>query len=448
MGLISLTVSLNGFVFFEHSDFVSTAIASNNSVQVGQSSDTGVAPIPGTTGGGTTYGSKDSQAPRVSNLTVNVSFDTATISWSTDELSLSRTSWGSTSEVSSGTLVGEKFNKTHSALITGLASSTRYYFSLTNIDPFGNSGIYSGEFSTLGRPDDVAPANPSRFSAVPRGEIIQLSWVNTSELDLAAVRIVRSDKFFPLDPLNGEVIFEGLGNSFIDTNVEPGVVYYYSIFSRDRSGNYSSGAITYTMLAGTEDGFSIDPQTGAPVIDLQLPFSPDYSPTPKTFQDFLLSYKDGNTLDSFNAVVPVGEGLKIVVPKDKLNEAGSFLTLTIKDSGLQTSESSYLFSYDESNKQFSLVTPEFDTPNGYDLIVTVFTSSKLIIEKVNGKVQVVKTAQAADEANGQASRAMTRYIVLGVLGASAVIVTVHFVRMARIRARLDATDSANQDTKV
>ncbi len=416
------------------------AIAASGSVQVGQPSETGVEPAPGSTGGGS-GGSADNGVPVLSNVVVSVSYNSATITWNTNELALSRVVWGTSSEYSSGTVAGEQYVKKHTASISDLQPSTRYFFQLTNLDTSNNSSSYYGVFVTLTPPDTSAPTNPSRLVAVPRANVIELTWRNPSDPDLTSIRIVRSDKFFPLDPLNGEVIFEGLDTKFTDSNVKPGVIYYYSAFSRDRSGNFSSGAIAYTMIAGSEDGISIDPQTGAPVIDLELPFASNYNPIPKSFKDFILSYGDGIELDSLNMTVPVGENLKIIIPKSKLNDAGSFLTLTVKDPAMLMAESSYLFSYDQDNREFSVITPSFDTPKGYELIVTVFTSSKLIVERVNGKLQIVKSAQAG-EGDGQESllSKRTRYIVLGGMGVSAIVVTWHFARLARLRAQMEVQE--------
>ena len=54
---------------------------------------------------------------------------------------------------------------------------------------------------------------------------------------------MRSTVFYPRDNTEGIFIYKGDGNSFIDQGLRNGLTYYYTAFSYDKAGNYSSGAL-------------------------------------------------------------------------------------------------------------------------------------------------------------------------------------------------------------
>ncbi len=423
MGLVVLACSLLGGPVI--------VFAATGSVQVGQQSDTGVAPPgPGTTGGG--GGSGGSNLPQISNVAVTLSYNSATINWNTSELALSRVSWGTSRDYRNGTIAGEQFTKKHSSLISDLLPNTTYYFQIISIGANNNQSTYASVFQTLTPADTGAPSNVTEFIATPRLNHIQLSWNNPSEPDFNLVRIVRSEIFFPTDPLNGKVLYEGTANNFADFNVTQGVVYYYSAFARDANGNYASGSVAYALIASS-DGLNTDP--AAPTVDLQFPYVKNPPAVPNAFKDFSFSYRDGLSLDLESSVIPVGQSLEISIPKDRLPNEGALLTLTIEDIDKKSIASTYLFSYDKDNENFKVKTPAFKTPKSYSLMVTVFTSTKLIIEKVSGSIEIVSEAQASEgESNGSGS--LPQGIILGTVGVAAVMVTVHFWRLVRIRQRL------------
>jgi len=68
-------------------------------------------------------------------------------------------------------------------------------------------------------------------------------WENPKEEDFDYIRVLRNQDRFYSNPEIGHLVYEGNGRYFTDSNVKEGVKYFYSLFSRDRAGNYSSGSL-------------------------------------------------------------------------------------------------------------------------------------------------------------------------------------------------------------
>lgn len=184
----------------------------------------------------------DVTAPIITNVQViNITDTSARVTWQTNEPATSRVDYGaSTAYGLSLSDPGLVFS--HSIDITGLSPLTTYNFFVTSQDASGNAATSSnGTFMTTG--DTTPPANPMNFVATGGNAVVHLSWTLPPDPDLAGVRIVRRTDTFPTGPLDGALIYTGLGTATDDLAVTNGTTYYYAIFAFDGNGNYSSGAI-------------------------------------------------------------------------------------------------------------------------------------------------------------------------------------------------------------
>ncbi|MBP9855774.1 MAG: carboxypeptidase regulatory-like domain-containing protein [Candidatus Pacebacteria bacterium] len=111
---------------------------------------------------------------------------------------------------------------------------------------------YSFTFGNFGGAIGGVP-NVINFTATPATTVINLNWQNPNYLPLQAVRIVRLIGGVPADPNDGELVYEGTGESAVDSNVVPGVTYTYAAFVRNTSNQYSSGAIASAMISVGDD---------------------------------------------------------------------------------------------------------------------------------------------------------------------------------------------------
>src|SRR4030043_1725119 len=171
-------------------------------------------------------------------------FDSASIEWKTDELALCQVFWGITQEYKEGIISETVFTLSHKTSLISLLSETNYNFKIRCRDSKGNEAETKNQrFTTLSLPDTTAPANVSNFEAIPNSQQITLQWQNPADDDFKIVRIMRSEEFYPQNPWEGKLIFEGSTTSFVDMNLTNGKRYYYTAFSYDFAGNFSSGAV-------------------------------------------------------------------------------------------------------------------------------------------------------------------------------------------------------------
>lgn len=186
--------------------------------------------------------SGDVTAPIITNVqVVNITDTSARVTWQTNEPATSRVDYGTTTAYGLS-LSDPGLVFFHSIDITGLSPLTLYNFFVTSADSSGNAATSSnGTFTTTG--DATPPANPMNFTAIGGNAVVHLSWTLPPDPDLAGVRIVRRTDAFPTGPLDGSLVYVGLGTATDDLAVTNGTTYFYAIFAFDGNGNYSSGAI-------------------------------------------------------------------------------------------------------------------------------------------------------------------------------------------------------------
>ena len=196
--------------------------------------------VPAVGGGGV----PDTTPPQISDIVVeSVTSNSAVISWRASEMSIPQINYGKTEDYEK-TIIGRDFLTNHRIVLENLLAGTLYHFEIIVADRRGNR-TSSGDhiFKTLAAPDILAPANISNFEAIAGENQITLKWQNPVDPDFQAVRIMRSENFYPQDPNEGKLVYDGKETSFIDTGLTNEKRYYYTAFSYDFSNNFSSGAI-------------------------------------------------------------------------------------------------------------------------------------------------------------------------------------------------------------
>lgn len=220
----------------------------------------------------------DTTAPVISSLRAEqVTDQSANILWSTDEPATSFVEYG-TSSVYGSTASSIGFVTSHVMPIAGLLPGTMYHVRVTSVDASGNSTTIDGlTFTTVS--DQTPPGNVS-LTATPGNGFVALLWSNPPDGDYAGVRIVRRTSGYPTNPSDGDLVFQGYGIGFVDTNVVNGTTYYYGAFAYDTNGNFASGALaSATPLASLPE---VPPEIPPVIPEIPPTVPPTIPVTPET----------------------------------------------------------------------------------------------------------------------------------------------------------------------
>ena len=108
---------------------------------------------------------------------------------------------------------------------TGLANGTTYYYGAWT----QRAGLYSAATQATATPTVVAPAAVSGLVANPGDAQVLLSWTNPAGF-FDDVRVVRKAGSAPTGPLDGTVVYVGIGTSALDTALVNNTLYHYAVW--------------------------------------------------------------------------------------------------------------------------------------------------------------------------------------------------------------------------
>lgn len=171
------------------------------------------------------------------------------LSFRTEPQTQATVRWGLTDVFQEGEKHSLGWEREHTFSIEDLEPATTYAFLIEVRDGYGRTASYRGKFSTRkeGEITELPLPAPGAFQVrlLPGKLRVRLLWHPTDDVRARAVRVVRSTTMFPNDPWDGEIIYEGRGNTFIDEAVRPGFTYFYTAFtygmSTDGAPLFSSG---------------------------------------------------------------------------------------------------------------------------------------------------------------------------------------------------------------
>lgn len=189
------------------------------------------------------------------NWTVPEDADSYDIRYSENEMS--DDNWDDATLITSPSIKkSKKAGMKQSVEVNNLDSGTTYYFAMKSSDEAGNeSGLSNIAFVKTNSPsggsssgggyipkDKTPPGKAKGLSVKNNGSEnggAGISWENPSDSDFSKVVIIRKEKEYPKNINDGTKVYENNGNKFEDGDVKEGKVYYYSVYSYDKSGNYS-----------------------------------------------------------------------------------------------------------------------------------------------------------------------------------------------------------------
>ena len=197
----------------------------------------------------------DETAPNILSYNVIPGVTTSSISWVTDEEANEQINYGTTVSYGPKSIDLINYSKEHSVLLIDLIPNTIYHFQILGSDVSGNTTSTDDyEFTTSA--DIISPPNVEELSVdVGDGNIsLVVNWKNPAldtYPDFVGVKVIRKIDNFSSDIDDGTKVYDGDGQTHTDvvpTNISFATEYYYTVFSYDTSGNYSSGAYKYNTV--------------------------------------------------------------------------------------------------------------------------------------------------------------------------------------------------------
>ena len=132
------------------------------------------------------------------NLTVEVSYNNATIKWKSSIPTMSNIKWGANPDYKDGVLRNINFLLDHKVELTNLEDGTLYYFNIQSESLLGkNNSLESQVFRTLFLPDTTPSGNLTNIVAESTQSGITISWENPLDEDFDYVRVMKNtDRFY------------------------------------------------------------------------------------------------------------------------------------------------------------------------------------------------------------------------------------------------------------
>ena len=355
-------------------------------------SDTPTPTVPGNTG---SVGNA-SVPPRIVWLEVETDETSALISFESDQITRATVRYGLEEEYGMGIVREGSFSIAHQTRLTGLIPGTRYYFSIEIENRAGDTYRLSGQsFVTELEVDVMPPVAPSHFIANGQKDAIYLLWQNPANPDFASVVLVRSTLFYPVDPLDGELVYQGDNESFVDRTVRPGVVYYYTLFARDRNGNYSNGVIAaavvpYSLDEGPDAPYRETPTIpGDPFVHLPDAASVPASIERLTFLDFDFIQNE-ITLPQIGRAVSVraDRPLTIRTGYERLPEVLKTIAVTLTDPLNPALTFTFLLRITDDKESYEAMIASLNQPGRYPMAITILDYKNQKLKRIEGTLVV------------------------------------------------------------
>jgi hypothetical protein len=210
----------------------------------------------------------DNTPPTISDIAFSdITYNSAKISWTTNEASDSFIEYSNTSGFTIGTMIGQKeATTTHIVLLTNLNASTTYYFKIRSRDLAGNEAISSeSSFTTQEAPPlDITPPTISNVT-------VSNIQYNTALISWQTDEPASSYVEFGLSTSYGRIY--GQDDSTTTHSVQlpkdltPDSTYHFRVRSKDSAGNEAiSSDFTFTTAEIPHDTtppiITFDPSTG------------------------------------------------------------------------------------------------------------------------------------------------------------------------------------------
>lgn len=319
-------------------------------------------------------------------LVQEVSTNSAVVSWKTNEDAICKLFWGKSADYELGSILEEGRSINHFTNIPDLLASTTYHFKVSCQNRIGQ-GIETPDqkFITLALEKKAPPSEVGFFESIASDAQVELRWENPDPSLFKGVRLVRSINNYPQTPLDEDLVYDGQDSSFLDKGLTNGTAYYYSIFTYDKYGNYSSGSFVFGIPKAKEE--KPEEVTGK----IEVPQEPTPQIPPEIIQGKLLELTDFVFSQEGKILFFKGDTVSVEIKKpfsvsvigEKISSEAKNITLTV----FQPNPLSRTFQYDPVKKEFVVVDPSIDQVGEYFFVIQVINENGEVFGFTMGKIK-------------------------------------------------------------
>ncbi|HEY9569596.1 MAG TPA: hypothetical protein VIR26_01285 [Metalysinibacillus sp.] len=114
---------------------------------------------------------------------------------------------------------------------------TLYFYAVAYHVVVGNATPSEVVMVSVTGDDTKPPGNATDITAIAESNKVTLTWTNPKDADFNKVKIVRKLNGLPSTENDGDIVYEGSANLYVDASVENDVTYHYRWFVYDNVGN-------------------------------------------------------------------------------------------------------------------------------------------------------------------------------------------------------------------
>ena len=114
---------------------------------------------------------------------------------------------------------------------------TLYFYAVAYHVVVGNATPSEVVMVSVTGDDTKPPGNVTDIAAIAESNEVTLTWTNPKDADFNKVKIVRKLNGPPSAESDGDIVYEGSANLYVDASVENDVTYHYRWFVYDNVGN-------------------------------------------------------------------------------------------------------------------------------------------------------------------------------------------------------------------
>lgn len=332
-----------------------------------------------------TQASQSTQTFILKKFDIKTDLNLATLNWETSKPGRYELRWGRTTSYEIGYLISDVYKEKQTLTLTDFEPGTKYNYELVLYDALGTAIKKAGVFTTNSLLNNSVPnVNNLKAITLSNGDV-SLSYEVPSSIEDLAVRIVRSRFGYPRDPNDGAIIYDGFAGSYVDTTAfSASEVEYYTVFSRDIDGTYSSGAVTTAYTIPGVPSVPVDGE-GQP---LPLPPEPDIVTEKFVFNPSDLIFVVDAKKQGFDAAdleIPTGINFLVSLPVASTPDTLKSIVLSFldKDSKLR---GSYLLRINKDGSAYEAVIDSTNFSGDYLVKLEVFDFDRSIVGRYQRKM--------------------------------------------------------------